>query len=395
MSNRKSAAEAETPVVVPIAIVPAPEKSSPLPPQWGFTGDSDEVDSLVSFKPESDETDRAKPHQQDQPVGRRLGLGTKAIAIAAVSLAIPFSWLGWQTWRARAAAAIPPAAVAQTGTAVINSLPNGASIVIDGVARGTTPLRVSLVPGPHTVQITSGSASRTLPITVEAGNVVSQYVEFAIPPPVLGGRLEIGSDPSGADVRVDGVHRGVTPLVINDIAPGQHRVSLSAGGNIVNRTVTVTRGNTATIVVSTAPADTAASGGWMTVDAPVEMEIVEGGRVLGTTRTDRLMLPVGSHRLEFTSAALEFTTARTVQIAAGKTASVAITLPPGRMSINAVPWADVTIDGLSVGTTPLGELSVALGTHEVVFRHPQLGERRQTVTVKAQTPTRLGIDLRK
>ena len=321
-------------------------------------------------------------------------LRTIALAVAAVSLAIAFSWQGWQAWTARTTAATPAPPVVRTGTAIINSLPSGASITIDDVARGTTPLRVSLAAGPHSVQITSGSTSRTLPITVEAGSVVSQYLEFAVAPPTLGGRLEIGSEPPGAGVRVDGVPRGVTPLVINDIAPGQHRVTLSAGDNVVNRMVNVTRGNTATIVVSTAP-DTAASGGWISIDAPIEMEILEGGRVLGTTRTERLMLPVGSHRIELASAALEFTTARTVQIAAGKTASVAISLPSGRLSVNAVPWADVSVDGSSVGTTPLGELSMPIGAHEVVFRHPQLGERRQTVTVKAQTPARIGIDLRK
>ena len=125
------------------------------------------------------------------------------------------------------------------------------------------------------------------------------------------------------------------------------------------------------------------------------MEILEDGRVLGSTRMERLMLPVGSHRIELANAALEFTTARTVQVAAGKTANVAISLPSGKLAVNAVPWADVFMDGASLGTTPLGELAVPIGTHELVFRHPQLGERRQTVTVKAQTPTRIGVDLRK
>jgi hypothetical protein len=373
--NRKSTAD----------IVPLPERSA-TPPQWGFEGESSEDHSLVSFKSES---------QPAKPAARRIPLRNIAFALIAVALTVPFSWLGWQTWRARAAAAAPARPVVLTGTAVITSLPDGASIMIDGVARGTTPLRVSLAQGAHSVQITSGSVSRTLPITIEVGSVVSQYVELATPPPSLGGRLEIGSDPPGAEVRVDGVSRGLTPLVINDIPAGQHRVTLSAGDNLVNRTVNITRGATSTIVVSTAPADGGASGGWLTIEAPIEMEILEGGRVLGTTRTDRLMLPVGSHRIELANASLEFTIARTVQIAAGRTANLAITLPSGRLSVNAVPWADVSIDGASVGTTPLGELSVPIGTHEVVFRHPQLGERRQSVTVKAQTPARIGIDLRK
>ena len=170
---------------------------------------------------------------------------------------------------------------------------------------------------------------------------------------------------------------------------------MSAGDNIVNRTVNVTRGATSTVVISTAPPTAGAAGGWLTIQSPVHMEITEEGRVLGDTRMERLMLPVGAHRLEFVNSGLEFTAARTVQIAAGRTANVSLVLPSGKLSVNAVPWAEVSLDGASLGTTPLGDVSVPIGAHELVFRHPQLGERRQTVTVKAQTPTRIGIDLRK
>jgi PEGA domain len=316
-------------------------------------------------------------------------------AVVGLCAGIAGSWLAWQTWTARPASSAPLNVVAVTGTANFNSVPEGASISIDGTVRGVTPLRVSLDAGAHSVQITSGSVTRTIPITIEAGGVVSQYVELAAAPATTGGRLEIGSDPSGAQVALDGVSRGVTPLVIADVAPGQHRVAVIAGDRSVNRTVTVTSGATTALVVSTAPSATGASGGWLTVQAPVEMDILEDGRVLGNTRMERLMLPVGSHRLEFSSPSLEFTAARTVEIAAGRTASVAIVLPQGRISVNAVPWADVFLNGAALGTTPLGEVAVPIGTHELVFRHPQFGERRQVVTVKAQTPARIGIDLRK
>jgi hypothetical protein len=237
--------------------------------------------------------------------------------------------------------------------------------------------------------------SRKLPITVESGSVVSQYVELATAPASSGGRLEIGSDPPGAQVTLDGVPKGTAPLVITDVSAGPHRVTVSAGSNSINRTVNVTRGTTSTLVVSTAPSAAGASGGWLTVQTPIDMEILQDGLLLGSTRMDRVMLPVGSHRIEFANAGLELSVARTVQIAAGKTVNVAIPLPSGRLSVNAVPWAEVSLDGVAVGTTPLGELTVPIGTHELVFRHPQFGERRQSVTVKAQTPTRIGIDLRK
>lgn len=305
-------------------------------------------------------------------------------------------WFAWQAWTATPASArLNP--VASAGTAVFTSVPDGASIRIDGSAKGVTPLRLSLPAGTYSVQIVSGPVSRTLPITVEPGSVVSQYVELAAAQAATLGRLEIGSEPPGALVALDGISKGVTPLVITDAAPGQHRITVSAGANSVNRTVNVTGGATSTLVVSLAPTPVAAAaaGGWLSVQAPVDMEIMEGDRVLGSTRMERVMLPVGSHRIELVNPTLEFRIARTVQIDAGRTSAVAVALPSGRLSVNAVPWADVSLDGAAIGTTPLGELAGPIGVHELVFRHPQLGERRQTVTVKSQTPVRIGIDLRK
>ena len=345
-------------------------------------------DWITSF---TSENEGATP--PPQPVSQR----RIPVVMIGVCMALSGVWFAWQAWSATA----PPAAqlnpVAAEGTAVFTSVPDGASISIDGTTRGVTPLRVRLPAGTHSVQITSGPMLRTLPITVEAGGVVSQYVELAAAPAATGGRLEIGSEPPGALVALDGISKGVTPLVIADAAAGQHRVTVSAGGNSVNRTVNVTRGATATLVVAIAPAPVAAdsSAGWLTIQSPIDMDIMEDGRILGSTRMERVMLPVGSHRIELANPALEFTIARTVQIAAGRTANVAIARPSGRLSVNAVPWADVSLDGVSIGTTPLGEMAVPIGAHELVFRHPQLGERRQTVTVKAQTPARIGIDLRK
>jgi PEGA domain len=67
-----------------------------------------------------------------------------------------------------------------------------------------------------------------------------------------------------------------------------------------------------------------------------------------------------------------------------------VAAPNGSLSVNALPWAEVFIDGRSVGTTPLANLPVVIGSHEIVWRHPQLGERRRTIIVTAQEPVRVG-----
>ena len=42
------------------------------------------------------------------------------------------------------------------------------------------------------------------------------------------GQMAIQSEPAGAKVLVDGVVRGVAPLTIADLAPGDHQVELQS-----------------------------------------------------------------------------------------------------------------------------------------------------------------------
>jgi hypothetical protein len=104
------------------------------------------------------------------------------------------------------------------------------------------------------------------------------------------------------------------------------------------------------------------------------------------------MLPVGSHTLRFVNEETGFEAGRTVTVTAGRPTAVPILIPTGTIAINARPWAEVFIDGERVGETPLGNVSRAIGRHEVILRHPELGERRQTVVISLRAPTRVSVD---
>jgi serine/threonine-protein kinase len=93
------------------------------------------------------------------------------------------------------------------------------------------------------------------------------------------------------------------------------------------------------------------------------------------------------------NATLGFRSQQIVEVKAGQSVSVAVSPPNGRLNINAVPWAEVLVDGKLVGETPIGNLSVTLGEHEIVFRHPQLGEVRRSAVVRADGLTRVSANL--
>jgi len=282
-----------------------------------------------------------------------------------------------------------------TGTLVIATNPAGAQATVDGQPRGTTPLTLVLPVGPHTIVLRSGSADRSIPVTISAGAEVSQYIELPQVAATLG-QLQVRTEPAGAKVTIDGVAVGTSPMMVIDLAPGDHAVTLESALGSVKQTVTIESGMTASLVVPLGGASEAAPvSGWISVQSPIELQVYEGDRLLGTSRSDRIMVSAGRHEINIVNEPLGYRASRVLQVTAGKIVPFAVELPKGTIALNAVPWAEVWIDGVKVGDTPIGNLSVAIGNHDVVFRHPELGEQRHTATVTLATAARLSVDLRK
>ena len=105
------------------------------------------------------------------------------------------------------------------------------------------------------------------------------------------------------------------------------------------------------------------------------------------------MLAPGRHQFDLVNDAVEMRVTKTVTIDPGKSTRLSVPLPNGTLSVNALPWAEMFLDGKSIGTTPLGSIPVTVGNHELVARHPQLGEKRRSIVVGAQTPLRVSMDL--
>jgi eukaryotic-like serine/threonine-protein kinase len=66
----------------------------------------------------------------------------------------------------------------------------------------------------------------------------------------------------------------------------------------------------------------------------------------------------------------------------------------GQLQIGVTPWADVALDGVHVGTTPLAPLPLAPGTYTARFEHPDFKPLLRKVTIRAGETTPLRLDLR-
>ena len=292
---------------------------------------------------------------------------------------------------------VMPAAVAEaTGTLVVDSNPSGVRVLIDGQTRGVTPLTVQLSPGAHEVILAGEGDPRTINVNMTAGSTVSHSIDLP-KMSALTGQLTVRSEPPGARVAIDDAPMGTAPMTIDGLVPGSHTIVLSNDITSVKQTVTINAGAMASLVVpmtAAAPQGVPVSG-WISVASPAEVQIYEGGRLLGTSRADRIMVSAGAHTFEAVNEALGFRSTHSVSVTPGKVSAIRLEWPKGSMAINANPWAEVWVDGERVGETPIGSISVPLGTHEVLFRHPQLGERVVRATVTASAPARVSIDFKK
>jgi hypothetical protein len=295
-------------------------------------------------------------------------------------------------------------APARNGSVSITSEPSGAQVSIDGEPRGATPVTVALLAGSHRVDLTLRGKVRTHTLNVGAGRESSLHTALEVEParPAVGG-LTISTEPRGARVWVDDHARGHTPISITDLAPGTHQVRVSGARGAVTRAVTIEAGVISSLAIPLrgpappAPSATVAAvgSGWLSVASPFPVQVRDRGTVIGTSDTSRIAIPSGQREVELTSATLGYRTSRRVQVAPGQTTVIALEVPNGTLHINALPWAQVAVDGRAVGETPIANLSLPIGNHEVVFRHPELGEERQVVVVKPGPPVRVGVDLRK
>ena len=206
-------------------------------------------------------------------------------------------------------------------------------------------------------------------------------------PSATTGRLEIETQPAGARILIDGKAAGESPVALDGIAAGRHTITLISTSGSIKRMVRIEAGRTAKL-------DVPIFSGWVGIYAPFVVEVAEGGRVIGTTEEPRLMLSPGKHDLTLVNRDLGYSSAQSVEIEPGEVNSISID-PRGTVNLNALPWAEVWVDGRKVGDTPMANLQLPLGTREVTFRHPQLGERRVSVTVKGTGAAAVSIDLTK
>ena len=342
-----------------------------------LSGGAGDDSPLMEFAPE--EHDPPGHPAVERPRAARSRLWYAGVAIVAIGAVGAMGMSRWQGVSASAA------------SLTIHTQPAGASVTIDGADRGATPLTLQIAPGSHRVTIRSGEQQRSFDIDAAPGADIVRDLEFAAAAP-LTGTVAVVTEPEGAAVTIDGTPAGAAPVSI-DLPAGTHRISVSSAAGTSEREITLAVGQNASVVFSLAPRALPANG-WVQISAPFDVQLVENGEVIGNGAT-RVMLRTGSHDLILLNGALGYEEDRRVTVGPGQTISVRVDPPLVALNINARPWAEVTLDGVALGQTPIANAMVPIGARRLVFRHPDLGERQHNVIVTSKPGQRVAIDLTK
>jgi PKD repeat protein len=160
---------------------------------------------------------------------RKSGTGTTATTVPATTATTP----------------LPP----QNGSVAVTSVPNGASVTLDGRYEGTTPVIIlDVLPGNHEISLTyPGYAPLKQSISVGSFQTTAVNANLVVSTgaPTGTGSLTVLTDPAGAQVMVDGDVKGVSPATIPGLTAGTHTVLLKLEDyNDLSTTVNITAGQT-------------------------------------------------------------------------------------------------------------------------------------------------------
>ena len=240
----------------------------------------------------------------------------------------------------------------------VSTVPDGAAVLVDGVAAGTTPVQLELLAGERTLRFEKdGFKTLTRKLSVVA-NQPQQLTALKLEQ--ADGLVRIISEPPGATVTVAGRYRGVTPLETG-LAPGRsYEVALSKPGYAaVSRSVDLSSSRGATLRV-----ELVARIGVIRVSSePADAELLVDGKSLGTGPRE-LSLPAFAHRFEFRKPGFApYITELTPEPGQEQVLNARL-LTPQQAVIAATPRTVKTSQGLELRLIQPGELRMGAARRE-------------------------------
>lgn len=198
--------------------------------------------------------------------------------------------------------------------------------------------------------------------------------------------LTVESDPSGAELLIDGVGQGKTPLALPRVALGEHVLALRAPGlPDTLRTFEALGPSTQRLSVTLFP------GAPVTIEAPAGAALSVDG-ILRAQGPATLWLPGGRHLVQATLRGRR-PFARAIEVVEDRPLALPVELEEARatLAVDSVPpGAEVMLDDNRVGATPLSATRVTPGAYELTLTKPGFHPLKVPVSISDGQELNLG-----
>lgn len=288
------------------------------------------------------------------------------------------------------ACALPSVALAQAATLTLtptNPPSQGAAVRLDGADAGNLPLTLEVAAGRHLVQVgRRGYITFNLWIDVTPGQQVQLPVTLRSQGSEMGSLLVAG-DVSGARVLVDSVDRGATPLVVEGLSVGSHRVRVQPRDTTLTpyeTTAEVRADERTTVRFTMRP--TVTPGSLHVASNVMAARLFLDGEPLGVGGRTVEGLSPGEHIVE--AEANGYQTARqVVRVEAGRRAAVVLVMEPvpqepGTIVVRANVRGTVYVNGQDFGPAPVVLEGAAPGNYAIRVVAEGHSEFREICTVR-------------
>ena len=279
---------------------------------------------------------------------------------------------------AAAAAVVLAAAPTQTRVS-ISSQPSGATVVIDGQDRGTTPITLfDLSPGRHHLKYRMpGYVERDRFFRMDEGPFIEKSETLVEEK----GLLLLRTEPAGANILIDGVSFGQTPRLVTTLAAKDQHVVRFRKAGYQDQTITVRfdgrkpQVRTETLVLASGTVDVQSE--------PAGAEVTVNGIVRGVTPLRVSGIPKGRATVKFKLEGFE-DEVRELAINAGdvQTLQIAMKGVPGTLHLVSVPeGARFYVNEEARGKGPLTLTGLAPGDYAVRVELDGFGTATKTITI--------------